>query len=308
MDGAGPLGEEVIVGGQFTSIGGVSALNIARFDGSAWHATGSGISNEVADLEVVDLDGAGPLPAQLFAARTTGVVRWNGLTWTQLPFTGGTNQAFTLEAFDPDGPGPIAPKLAIGGRLTTGSPPTTTRPVWFWDGTTLTPAPGFASNEFAYALESFDPDGPAGPAPSSLYVAMEAAPHFRRVTATGWELPEGGELGPSSTVLQMFPFDEDGPGPGTGGLYLFSNFLSAGGVPSGFAARWGCPIEPVCSADWDHNGIVNSTDVGEFINDWFVDQAEGTLVTDFDGNGVVNSTDVGEFINAYFEQTALGCG
>ncbi len=58
-----------------------------------------------------------------------------------------------------------------------------------------------------------------------------------------------------------------------------------------------------CLVDWDANGIVNSTDVGAFINDWFADQVNGTLVSDFDANGIVNSTDVGEFINEWF----VGC-
>ncbi len=53
-------------------------------------------------------------------------------------------------------------------------------------------------------------------------------------------------------------------------------------------------------ADWNNDGLVNSTDVGEFINDWFEDQVFGTLITDFDGNGISNSTDVGEFINLWF--------
>ena len=65
---------------------------------------------------------------------------------------------------------------------------------------------------------------------------------------------------------------------------------------------------PECPADFDHNGIVNSTDVGEFINAWFEDQVFGTLVTDWDHNGIVNSTDVGEFINSWFEDIAAGCG
>jgi len=58
-----------------------------------------------------------------------------------------------------------------------------------------------------------------------------------------------------------------------------------------------------CTADWDGNGVVNSTDVSAFINDWFADQVNGTLFTDFDDNGVVNSTDVSMFINAWF----VGC-
>ncbi len=55
-----------------------------------------------------------------------------------------------------------------------------------------------------------------------------------------------------------------------------------------------------CGADWDDNGIINSTDVGEFINDWFEDQVNGTLITDFDFNAISNSTDVSSFINAWF--------
>ncbi len=67
-------------------------------------------------------------------------------------------------------------------------------------------------------------------------------------------------------------------------------------------------IGSACLADFDHNGIVNSVDVGEFINAWFQDQVDGTLVSDWDGNGIVNSTDVGEFINSWFEDIAAGCG
>jgi len=57
---------------------------------------------------------------------------------------------------------------------------------------------------------------------------------------------------------------------------------------------------PECIADWDDNGVVNSTDVSSFINDWFADLANGTLITDWDQNGAVNSTDVSNFINDWF--------
>ncbi len=63
-----------------------------------------------------------------------------------------------------------------------------------------------------------------------------------------------------------------------------------------------------CASDWNTDGVVNSTDVSDFINDWFADQANGTLFTDFDGNGVVNSTDVSTFINTWFsDQAGGGC-
>ncbi len=47
-----------------------------------------------------------------------------------------------------------------------------------------------------------------------------------------------------------------------------------------------------CRADFNADATVNSTDVSDFINQWFLDQIEATLITDWDGNGVVNSTDV----------------
>jgi hypothetical protein len=59
-----------------------------------------------------------------------------------------------------------------------------------------------------------------------------------------------------------------------------------------------------CAADIDGNGVVNSTDVSEFINIWFADQANGTLNADFNRNGVSNSTDVSDLINAFFEAPA----
>ncbi len=55
-----------------------------------------------------------------------------------------------------------------------------------------------------------------------------------------------------------------------------------------------------CPADWNHDGVVNSTDVGQFITDWFADQANGTHATDLDGNNISNSTDVSIMIDRYF--------
>jgi hypothetical protein len=70
----------------------------------------------------------------------------------------------------------------------------------------------------------------------------------------------------------------------------------------------GTAMLTICIADFNCDGVVNSTDVSDFINQWFEDQVKGTLVTDWDGNGVANSTDVSSFINSWFEDTATGCG
>jgi len=72
----------------------------------------------------------------------------------------------------------------------------------------------------------------------------------------------------------------------------------------GTQGRGAWRVSLIDPADWDRNRLVNSTDVSNFINDWFEDQNEGTLETDFNRDGVVNSTDVSEFINAWFAAQA----
>ncbi len=89
--------------------------------------------------------------------------------------------------------------------------------------------------------------------------------------------------------------------------YSFTGTDSLGRVGDGNDIAVTVVHGQVCLTDWDHNGVVNSTDVSSFINSWFQDQALGTLVTDFDHNGVVNSTDVSMFINAWFAESAFGC-
>ncbi len=63
----------------------------------------------------------------------------------------------------------------------------------------------------------------------------------------------------------------------------------------------GIPDMCECFADWDRSGLVSSVDVGAFINDWFLDQSNGSLNADLNANGITNSTDVSDFVNAYFE-------
>jgi hypothetical protein len=75
----------------------------------------------------------------------------------------------------------------------------------------------------------------------------------------------------------------------------------------------GVPDECQCVADWNRDGVVNSADVGDFINDWFSDLENGTTFTNIYDcrNSGVNSTDVSEMVNEYFAAQAglrPGCG
>lgn len=78
--------------------------------------------------------------------------------------------------------------------------------------------------------------------------------------------------------------------------------LDAGADPANPASRPG-----LCTADVDRNGVINSTDVSEFINIWFSDQTDGGLRADFNHDNVSNSTDVSDLINAFFAEQGQSC-
>jgi len=120
-DGTGPA---LYVGGQFELAGGAPAESIARWDGSAWSALGSGVSDGgfqgyVDALTVFD-DGTGPA---LYAAGkftvaggvpANRVARWDGASWSALG-DGLNSNVYALSVFD-DGSGPA---LYAGGEFTT---------------------------------------------------------------------------------------------------------------------------------------------------------------------------------------------
>ncbi len=120
-DGRGPA---LYVGGYFDSVNGITANNIARWDGQNWEALGTGLpltSDQlwgVNELIVYD-DGSGP---ELYAGGFEfegfdGIARWDGSVWSSVgtfttdPF--GQDQIHTLAVHD-DGQGDA---LFMGGSF-----------------------------------------------------------------------------------------------------------------------------------------------------------------------------------------------
>ena len=77
-------GSSLYAGGNFTSIEGVPANELARWDGQAWHAvdTSTGFpSRTILDLTLFDFDGTG---AKLVSADSAAAIRrWDGSTWSE---------------------------------------------------------------------------------------------------------------------------------------------------------------------------------------------------------------------------------
>jgi len=124
-DGSGP---SLFIGGSFRLAGGANANSITRFDGTNFHALGSGTTGDVEALAIYD-DGSGPklFAGGMFAAiggvTTPGhIARWNGSAWEALsggsPPTGSTGPITSLAVFD-DGDGAA---LYAGLRTNVGTP------------------------------------------------------------------------------------------------------------------------------------------------------------------------------------------
>jgi hypothetical protein len=90
------LGNDLYVGGNFTTVGGnVSALNVARWNGSSWSALGTGVKGPPNSAAVSALASLG---TDLYATGnftnagglTARVAKWNGASWFSLGAINGT--------------------------------------------------------------------------------------------------------------------------------------------------------------------------------------------------------------------------
>ena len=95
-DGSGP---KLYTGGIWTSVGGVTSYNVARWDGTAWSPV-SGLPWFAWVMDLLSFDDGGG--AKLYAAaQNGGMYRWDGASWSAIPIAG-TSTA--LAVFD-DGSG-----------------------------------------------------------------------------------------------------------------------------------------------------------------------------------------------------------
>lgn len=107
---------DLVAGGTFTIAGGVSVFNIAKWNGSAWSAVGTGLSGDspvISALTVLpngDLIAGGRFITSILTS-VNHIARWNGSAWSALG--SGMNERVNALALLPGG------DLVASGRFTT---------------------------------------------------------------------------------------------------------------------------------------------------------------------------------------------
>ncbi len=294
------MGTDLIAGGILTTMGGIPAVHIARWDDSAWHPfTQDLIYHAAFHVHNNELysGGGGYLWPSL-----ESVARWNGSGWNALGQNSPRDTVCALTTF--------RGQLVVGGLFTNvccGNPPAPGEHIAAWDGTAWQPlGPGL--NGTVRTLTVFDPDG-AGPLPEVLI----AGGNFN-ATATGqplsgiaaWDGLSWQALGAGTTgdvrALTVWP-----SAGGAGRLVVGGNFFMAGGLVSPGMAFWGCPASaPPCYANCDGSIAAPVLNVADFI--CFLNRfGASDPYANCDGSTAPPTLNVADFI-CFLNRYAAGCG
>ena len=233
FDDGGGAGPALYATGSFQDIGGVAASNIARWDGTAWSALGSGLNNAGRCLAPFDPGNGGGRRLYVggyftiaggVATRRAAI--WEGGQWHALD---GVNTSLTELAVFDDGGGHA---LYAGGSFTRADDRFAK-----WNGDRWISV-GSQVNESVTALLGVDGATHLGPA---LYAGgnfTAAGSGIARWDGVQWSsLGDGLEPDPYGwrvAVYAMTLFD-DGSGPA---LYAGGEFGEAGGVVANGIAKW----------------------------------------------------------------------
>lgn len=294
-DGQGG-GPALHAGGSFTTIGGVSALRIAKWNGSAWSAVGGGVSSGVHALVVLHAGGSPVLIASGIFASAGGtpaiyVARWNGLAWSALDNSLAGLGVYSLAVHD-DGLGG-GPTLFVGGEFNVSGPAPLSR-IARWTGTAWAPVGG-GVNGGVYSMASFDDGMGGGPAlyAGGFFTTAGGVPAqgIARWNGTSWS-PLGAGLDSGAFVMKEFA---DGMGASPA-LFVGGAFFQAGGSPAQCIAKWqGCLADACGPADLNSDGVVNGGDLGILLSAW----GGGGAAADLDGDGTINGADLGALLAAW---------
>ena len=238
-------GQALYAGGNFTTAGGVSAIHIAKWDGSSWAPLGSGVNNanngtSVSALAVFD-DGTGQALyaggnfTSVGGATANFIAKWNGSSWAPLGsgMNGGNNpQVFALTVFD-DGTGPA---IYAGGQFFVAGGVLASR-IAKWNGSSWAPQ-GSGVGGDVHALTVFDDDSGMALYAGGNFSTAGGLPGSRiaKWDGSSWTpLGSGVNNANNGTSVSALAVFDDGTGQA---LYAGGNFASVGGLTANAIGKW----------------------------------------------------------------------
>jgi trimeric autotransporter adhesin len=233
----------VLVGGDFTSIGGIEARRISKFSNGIWTPLGGGLDNRV--LTMLELsDGAivaGGDFTEAGGSSAFGVARWNGAQWSAIGsgfISGGVRALVQL----PSG------QVVAGGRMRL-SGGTLLNRIAAWDGTAWQSlGEGFNAtvNALTVTADGLLVAGGEFTASGSSSVNRIASWDGSAWSALGTGLSSATFV--TAAVHALLPTAE--------GLFVGGRFEFAGGSPAKYIAIW-------TGSQWQSAGNLTQLDCGD---------------------------------------------
>jgi hypothetical protein len=253
-DGAGPLSQRLVVAGPFSSIAGVSATNVAQWDGTRWSRLGSTAPDNIFDL--LPLPDGTLLAAGAFSVPSRGVARFDGTAWVPvgLGVSSRVNDLLPL----PDGSVLLAGSFSAvegnpAGRLARFDPTT--------GSISPFPSPDGGANSQVYAA-ALAPDGSLLIAGTFTSVGGIPASRVARWDGTSWSA-----LGSGISSGEVYDITVDP----TGIVYVGGRFTVAGGVTALNIAAWD-------GSSWSAFNAPGIPGVNDSVFSLLADPAGGILV------------------------------
>ncbi|GAB3857174.1 hypothetical protein GCM10028822_30450 [Hymenobacter terrigena] len=212
---------DVYVGGNFTQAGGLAASRIARWNGTAWSALGTGLNSTVSSLAVAgngDVYAGGSF-TQAGGVPANCVAKWNGTTWSAL----GAGAAYGI-------PNITALAIAPNGDVYTGASGYNgggAARVAKWNGTTWSPV-GTGMGTGNVLAMAVSPNGDVYVGGQFSQAGGVPATNVAKWNGTAWSALG---TGLNSTVSSLAV-------AGGGEVYAVGNFTQAGGLPADCVAKW----------------------------------------------------------------------
>jgi hypothetical protein len=245
-----PLGNgDLVVGGSFSTAGGTSIDNVAKWNGSSWSGFGSGINGPV---EAIVLSGSNIIAGGTFSLAdgntANNLAIWNGSSWSELG--GGTNHAVYALALS-------GSDLYVGGYFTSANGSTLASPdIARWDGSSWHSMGSGSTDDEVLAL-AIAPNGDVLAGGDFSTIAGVSASGVAKWNGSAWQALDTG-LGGSEDLCYALLFT------GNGDLIAGGNIASAGATPAKGVARWdGERTHPLASSAWH---VMANSAAGDLLN------------------------------------------